>query len=259
MSSRGKRVRRTKYNPQYSVVAGDFHYPYQSESCIYLFLSFLRWLKPNRVFLNGDIIDFYALSRYNKDPKRMLGLQHEIDQTRGFLSSIRMISDDMEIIYLEGNHESRLRRWLQVHPEISSLRSLTLETMLGFDEFSIEFYPLEDHFDLYPGFIVHHGDLIRSASSLTARAMMGKWHGSGISNHTHRFGAYWESGLNWDERWYENGCMCSLEPDYLIGVPDWQQGFSVISFTGVGVLNVEQVKIKNHEMGFRDQVFRVGY
>lgn len=27
--------------------------------------------------------------------------------------------------------------------------------------------------------------------------------------------------------WVENGCLCSLNPEYIIGMPNWQQGLTI--------------------------------
>lgn len=38
---------------------GDVHIPYQDPVAVTLMLSFLRWWKPQFVYLIGDILDFY--------------------------------------------------------------------------------------------------------------------------------------------------------------------------------------------------------
>jgi hypothetical protein len=50
-----------------SVFYGDFHAPYEDPWCSRIMEDFNKWFKPSKVFLVGDIIDFYALSKFDKN------------------------------------------------------------------------------------------------------------------------------------------------------------------------------------------------
>lgn len=240
------------------VVLGDLHFPFHSRQCIALVLYFLNWLKPEVLILNGDIVDFYALSRFDRDPNRITKLQEELDETLYFLKRVRRCLPSSEIIYMEGNHENRLRRWISSHPEVCSLRVLSLPSLLEFGKQDIQFVEYENYLHRY-GLLFHHGDLARKHSGYTAKAMVEKWKTSGISNHTHRLGSYFVSGFGQQAKWIENGCLCSLNPHYYHGTPDWQQGFSVINWDEKqGRSFVESIEI-HLPFGFyyRDNLFRL--
>ena len=53
---------------------------------------------------------------------------------------------------------------------------------------------------------------------------------SGISGHTHRLAPYKKSGYT-PRVWWEQGCLCRLDPDYIIGKPNWEQGVMVGEFS----------------------------
>jgi len=46
-------------------------------------------VEPDTIFINGDLVDFYAISRFNKDPERELKLQEELDEAVNVLRQIK--------------------------------------------------------------------------------------------------------------------------------------------------------------------------
>lgn len=238
-----------------SVIIGDLHHPYHSQRCVALLFSFLEWLKPETIILNGDIIDFYALSRFDKNPKRITSLQQDVDITVDFIKNIRHILPDVEVIYLEGNHETRLDRWLVKHPEVSSLRALSVQNLLELDHYGIEYIKYDDWFYRH-NFLFHHGDIVRQKSAYTANFQMDKWRVSGICNHTHRLGASYLTTFGFEGVWYENGCLCQRHQEYTSGVNNWQQGFSVFHWDNVTrQYKVDQNKILEEGFYYNDYWF----
>ena len=67
----------------------DMHCPYQDKIALKAMYSFMDWWKPEDIVLLGDLVDFYAISRFNKDPERALKLQEELDQAVKVLKEIR--------------------------------------------------------------------------------------------------------------------------------------------------------------------------
>lgn len=209
-----------------SVFLSDIHAPYEDKWCMYITERFLKWFKPNRVFILGDLVDFYQLSRFDKDPERIEDLQADIDAAVRVLAMIRRsVGPRCEVVFFEGNHEVRLRKWLWNHPEVASLRAIQLEELLQLKSLNIKLVRALEPYD-YHGFAIEHGDIVRKHSGYTARGMMEKCGVSGISGHTHRLGAHYLTNRGGDFVWYENGCLCDRNPDY-VKFPNWQQGFSV--------------------------------
>jgi len=252
-----KRIRRAVPAIEKSVFISDTHHPYHDEVAVELMLSFLRWYQPDIIFLIGDIVDFYALSSFDKDPNRMLNLQEELDSAHSFFSRLRTDHPNARIVYREGNHEDRLMRYLRKHPELYNLRSMQMLDLLGVSNLRIEHYGYKDIVE-YHGFQVEHGDVVRKRGAYTAAAMMEKRLKSGIIGHTHRMGAHYRTIHKKTQVWYENGCLCSLRPEYVMGVPDWQQGFSVGTYyVHKKDFVVEQIAIREDMLFFRGQQFYV--
>ena len=117
---------------------GDIHVPFHDILATNLVLEFIRIHKPETVYLIGDIVDFYTLSKYDKNPQRLLTLQDDIDQTVELLQAIREATGpECRIYFRSGNHEYRLEKYLAAHPEISQLRAMRLSSLLEFRSLDI--------------------------------------------------------------------------------------------------------------------------
>lgn len=212
------------------VVASDFHIPFHSVDLLKAFVTFLKDYKPTMIILNGDIVDFYDLSRFDKDPKRIGVLQTELDIAYSVLYMIKASCPDSKLVYVKGNHEDRLKKFLWKNPSISSLRDLELERLLRLEDFgNIE---LVEEYSYQGKVLFTHGDLVRKHSGYSAKAEFEKSLTSGVSGHTHRLGSHYVTTGKGNEFWIESGCMCKTNASYIKGVPNWQNGFVVIETYG---------------------------
>lgn len=203
------------------VVLSDIHFPYQDDKAIKAVYKFLEQLPVDTIILNGDILDFYDVSSFDKDPSRINSLQKEIDMAEKFFSKLRKLSPNSRIIFVKGNHENRLERYLKKHPELYSLDALKLPNLLGLDKFNIEY---KDKGFKLGSLKIIHGTIVRKYAGYTARAEMEKNDCSGVSGHTHRLCCYYYHTPERYLAWYESGCLCDLNPEY-VECPSWTQGF----------------------------------
>jgi hypothetical protein len=250
-----------------AVLYGDSHFPHQDEASLSIVGQIVDTLKPNIIVHMGDLLDGYALSAYDKDPRRKETLQDEINMARAHLAQMRLRSPTSAFILLEGNHEDRLRRTIWNLPGQSSAlaklevfqQSMTWPTLLGLDELGITFVPYDSKQakqKFLPKWILKHGTLVRKHSAYTARGEWEKYGRSGSSGHTHRLGVYFHSDHNGSHCWVETGCTCSLEPEYTPD-PNWQQGCVVLTFEReTGAFQAEPVYIHNGLAVWRGRVFR---
>ena len=74
-----------------AVVVGDTQIPSYDAKAVELFFKFLKDYKPHRIFLNGDIIDLYNLSSYDKSPHFTRKLRDELEETKEFLALLRSV------------------------------------------------------------------------------------------------------------------------------------------------------------------------
>ena len=162
------------------IVLSDIHFPYQDDKAIKAALNFIKTNPVDTIILNGDILDFYDVGSFDKDPARINSLQKEIDMANKFFSQLRKRHSG-RMIFIGGNHDAdRLERYLKKHPELYSLNVLKIDRILNLNEYNIEFY--RDEFRLGPLKIIH-GDMVRKFSAYTARGELEKHDTSGISGH----------------------------------------------------------------------------
>lgn len=202
----------------------DLHGHFKDEKAFSTSLAFVGHVRPQRVIVGGDWVDFYALSRFVSDPRRKLELQSELDCVRQSLQRLRRAAPKARIWYLQGNHEARLQKYLWTRaPELEGLRSLRLPRLLGLSDLSIDW--VGSGILRWPGLVWKHGNFVRSKSGVTATAELERLWRSGVSGHTHRLAQVFKRNDAGVFTWVEAGCLCDLDPEYVEGqTADWQHG-----------------------------------
>lgn len=237
-------------------VLGDFHFPYHDIRVINEVCKFLNQeVNPDYLIYNGDIVDFYQVSDFAKDPKRLGQLQEDIDIAKNYFQQFNDALPNTQKILLDGTHEFRWEKYLQKHaPAVAGLNCLTIEQLYGLKEFNIGHIGYERGLLINEVFLILHGDIAQSSSAYTAKAHLDKKGGSGICNHTHRLGSCFKRDRFGTRAWWENGCLCTLNPDWLQN-PDWQQGFSLLHFSSSNRFWVEQIPIIDKKFMYGGKVF----
>lgn len=229
------------------LVLSDIHIPYHDENALKSAVEFGVKVKPSIILLNGDIGDFYGVSRHSKDPRRELS--QELEAIRQFLFWLRKQFPKARILYKVGNHEDRLHRFmLSRAPELLGINHFTLSSFLHFDELKIEL--VESLQLIRLGFLpVYHGHELPQGMSSPVNPARGIWmrvQESLLCGHWHRTSEHTEStGL--EKRLsscWSTGCLCDLSPDYAI-VNRWNHGFAVIEIDDAGQYEVSNYKIIN--------------
>lgn len=203
------------------IVLSDIHFPYEDKECLNAVYKFLKQNEVNTIILNGDILDMYDVSSFDKDPNRINSLQKELNLAYKFFKKLRELSPKSEIVYIKGNHEDRLERYLKKHPELFSLDALKLPNLLRLSDFNIGYEPKAYKLGSLK---IYHGSIVRKFSGYSAKAELERNDCSGISGHVHRLGVHYKKTPSRYLAWYEGGCLCDIEPEY-VDNPDWQQGF----------------------------------
>ena len=116
-------------------VLSDVHVPYQEVEAVEKAISKLKERNIDRLVLLGDICDFYSISYFKKDPRR-IRFNKEVEKCREWLTWLRcQMFPGIKIDYIEGNHETRLFSYLlDKAPELIGTGNMTVEGLLGLDE-----------------------------------------------------------------------------------------------------------------------------
>lgn len=175
-------------------------------------------------------MDFYSISRFDRNPDRIINLENEFRQGREILWQIRSIIDG-EIIFIAGNHEDRLRKFLWNNPAINGC--ISLEEKLDLNNLEIKYFEYGRNFVYKNKLIYTHGNKINKYSAYTAKNMLDDLGLSVIMAHTHKLGSHYRTDYSGAKVAFENGCLCSFENAmqwFRKEVIDWQRGLSVIKW-----------------------------
>ena len=224
------------------VVINDLHVPYHDPQAVKVMLSVINDVKPHEIDIAGDLLDFYQMSKFDKNPLLIPKLQENLNTGRELLKGLRETCPGADIYYELGNHEDRLRRYLwSIAKELSSLECLEIDNLLGLKSLKIKMIEYEEGRIVNGVFSVSHGSIASIHSGFTAKRTFEKQGGNGIVGHSHRGGSFYKTDKFGTHGYWENFCLCNLEPDY-VKHPNWQQGFSIINYIGDRFF-VEQIPI----------------
>jgi hypothetical protein len=229
------------------LILSDIHIPYHDEVAVAAAIAHGKKKKPDVIILNGDIGDFYGVSRHDKDPRRSLA--DELDAIRQFLFYLRKQFPNARILYKIGNHEARMEMFLVKNaPVLLGVSDFELPVLLKFDESRIELVPSLTLIRL-GSLPIYHGHELPQGMSSPVNPARGIWmrvQESLICGHWHRTSEHTEStGLNKKlSSCWSTGCLCDLTPDYAI-VNRWNHGFAWVETQSDGNYEVTNHKIIN--------------
>lgn len=212
-----------------AVYVSDIHVPYHDKNDAKTLRHFLKQQQPDYLIFGGDIVDFYSVSRFDKDPERRFDLQDEV--TQGIIYMQSMLSaagPQAKGYFLEGNHENRMMKYLRRNPEIASLNALTIPSLMNLKQLGLHFTPYDKGLVKH-GFLFKHGT---RANMHTAKAEVDLENISGMSGHIHRVQQFSKTDRNGQHVWHTVGHMSDdSEIDYMNNqVPNWQHGFGVVEW-----------------------------
>ena len=234
----------------------DTQYPAIHDAAWSGTLDFLAHLDLDELWFLGDGIDFPMLtSKFHVDPQVRHAMQDDLDGWNSRLHELATISlfrGATRLVYLLGNHEDRLQKYLwHQAPELSGLRGLSLENLLpSLGEWEV--HPWHDLVPVTDEFFATHGEAVSSYAGASSKKMIDRTAVSGIMGHTHRLGSSVRrvvkpgGGYRY-LGWWENGCLADdRKMNWTKGNEDWQLGFSIGTFEG-SKFAIEQVFV--HEDG----------
>jgi metallophosphoesterase superfamily enzyme len=238
-----------------ALIIQDIHFGYKKnhsdnslssmhdERILDIALQLIKSEKPNKIILNGDILDVPDFSsHFAKSPEVFFTMQPTLIRLNEWLGEIRSITN-AEIIYLQGNHEERLVRFVNENVAFAynlldktGSDILSLPSLIDFENLGITFingYPNISNYWLNDNLQVVHGDKARKTSGDTAKEYLKTIRHSLIFAHSHRQelvektleakrGNITYSAVNF-------GCACRLTgivPGSTVK-SDWQNGLGI--------------------------------
>ena len=201
----------------------DVHAPFHDKKTQATINHFLSDKKPDIVLQIGDLVDMYAVSRYDKNPERAQDLQTELDSAHDYLEKIRnAVGADCRIKYVRGNHEERLQKYLWRNPELHGLRALDLPELLGLKDLGVEYV---DEWFWKDTFLFTHG---KRCGVYSARQNLDDYGVSGMSGHDHRVMVFERKDRKGERVWYSIGHVADSSQSEYVKEPNWHQAIGVV-------------------------------
>jgi len=226
-------------------ILSDVHVPYHSEVAVQAAVRFLRDQGLAALLLNGDIADFYAISRWMKDPSQR-DFKGELEAVRGFIGWLRQEFPAIPIVFKAGNHEERWTHWLWQHAaEISDDPRMSLGAWLDLDKHGVTL--VEDQRPVMLGKlpVLHGHELPKglAAPVNVARGAFLRTLSTVLVGHSHRSSNHAESDM-WhrETACWSTGCLCDLTPEYA-RVNRWNWGFAVATVHEDQAFDVENYRV----------------
>jgi hypothetical protein len=202
--------------------------------------------------LNGDVVDCYSISDFDKNPLQKATLATEIETASHLMARLKKVPEKW---WLGGNHEDRLRRVMWRNPAFAGIKELEFPQLLHLTDYGFKWLEYGEVLKLGK-FSVTHGDTVRSESGATARAHFDKFGSSVLVGHTHRLGSFYRTNGTGTHVAYENGSLCLQAPED-VKRPNWQLGFSVVHVGKGGLFNVQQIPIlPGYQLFYGNQHFK---
>jgi predicted phosphodiesterase len=226
-------------------ILSDVHVPYHDERAVRVAVDHLLEVGIDALVLNGDIADFYAISRWIKDP-RQRDFAGELEACRDFIGWIREQFPDIPMVYKAGNHEERFQIFIWQHaPELSKDRLTSLQAWLHLDEHDITL--IEEKRPIMLGKLpVLHGHEKGTGISAPvnqARGAFMRLHHTVLEGHGHRTSVHCEPDMFHSETTcWSTGCLCDLAPDYA-RLNKWNHGFAIATVHAGGEFDVANLRI----------------
>ena len=227
-------------------ILSDIHFPYYDRVALEAAIHYLIEWKPDCIILNGDIIDCYQLSSFEKD-KRQRSFKYELDMLRNFFEQLRELFPTQRIIYKIGNHEERYEKQILVNiPELIELEYFHFENVIKASEFGIEVVKGKRVILAGKLNIIHGHELPRGMAAPVnpARGFFLRTKASTIGGHHHQSSEHIENDLNGNIIGaFSTGCLCELTPHYM-PINKWNHGFAVVENYGTDYM-VRNLKVIN--------------
>ena len=216
-----------------ALIIPDTHIPYHDKRAYELMLKVARQQPIHEIVILGDYADFYGINSHGQDPAINLRLSDEVEAVKRELRRLRKFFPKSNIVFIQGNHEYRLERYIQNKaPELFNV--LSTYEILGLGDLDIKYIPygpnqkykvlgtklIARHEPIAGGTHVAHGTVVKAGSSV-------------IFGHVHRIQESQVVMINGDNH---RGITCGWLGDsnsrvmqYVKNHHQWALGFAIVN------------------------------
>jgi predicted phosphodiesterase len=165
------------------LIIPDVHRPYHDKRAWSLLLRVGMAFKPDKIVTLGDFADFYCVSSHDKDPNRVNGLEAEVADVNVALDELDQLKAK-EKIFITGNHENRLERYLMTKaPELFNM--MGIKELFQLKKRNWKYVPYKNHIKIGKLHITHDTG---KAGKYAHYQSMDDFQDNTVIGHTHRLG-----------------------------------------------------------------------
>jgi hypothetical protein len=231
--------------PLKALSIADLHVPYHDQGAIELAIEHGIRDKINLLLINGDMMDHYAISRWQTDPRER-DFPREVLRGKQMLKTFRHAFPKARIIYKHGNHEERYLNYLRLKaPELLGLPNFEWAEVFGLNEFKIELVDRKRPVRLGHLNVLHGHEYVFAISNPVnpARGLYLRAKAHALCAHFHQTSQHSEKNLEQNViSCWSQGCLCLIHPEYRPLNP-WNLGYARIDIDKKNAFHVENLRI----------------
>lgn len=236
-----------------TLIISDTQIPYHDLSALTIALEYGRKNKIDSLIINGDFMDFFAISRFLTDPRKR-DLSNEITETTKMLEAIDGLFPKGKVrkFFKLGNHEERWEKYLWLKaPELCGVEMFEFENILQFEKYGYEKIEGRAEITYNKYFTILHGhemDIPNPHLVNPARSLYLKWEDNALVSHFHRPSFHTQKSGNGKIRaTYSIGCLCLLRPEFST-VNKWVHGFAHLTREHENEYHVKNFMVVNGQI-----------
>jgi len=249
--------------------------PFHDRLCMDLGYQIISKTNPDKIILLGDMLDLAEWSdKFTKEASFFQTTQPSIIELAWWLGQYRKIAPNANIVYINGNHDSRLELSIfNNHVAAYNLKPLgydnikgvlSISNLLGLKALNIECleYPLGEHW-INDNLKCSHGTVARAGSGDTVKAILNECRSSEIVGHIHRMELASKTvHVKNKEITYSVFCPGTFARiDGVVpskkGRENWQQGLGVVDYEeDNGRFQINPISINNGVCIYNNEILK---
>lgn len=233
-------------------VISDLHIPNHRVEPIEIALQYFEEKGVNTIILNGDVMDNVPFTHFVHKRPSAKDVNSWFDMVEVFFEGLRERFPNVDIYWLEGNHDAWYKKWMWQHAwQLSDDPFYSLQSRLHLDEYKIIYIDERRYMMAGKLAIVHGHHLTKGiiAPVNAARGVFLRAKQSTMIGHVHVSSEHTETNLSGDiVTCWSTGCMCTLTPDYQPMGGKANHGFAYITVKDDGDFHVENKRIHKNKL-----------